>query len=571
MEKNIWQVHEPIGQVTLASKVEFHPLLVELLANRELRTNEAVRDFLQPNWEHNIYDPYLFRDMHKAVERIYESIGAKQKIAVFGDYDADGVTSAVILVDTLKKLGADALVYLPHREREGYGLNIPALNYFKEQGAQLVITCDCGIANVAEVAHGNSLGLEIIVTDHHQPQVELPKAYAILHPGLAGEAYPCKDLSGGGVAFKLVQGLLLYEGCPLKLAEREQHEKWLLDLVAISTVADMVPLLGENRTLVYFGLTVLKKTRRLGLKQLLVTAQLQPGRLSSVSIGYQIAPRINAAGRLDHANAAYALLMSQSEAEAHELARALNLTNSERQRISEEMVVLARERLGSTAGDRHILALYEPTWQMGMVGLVAGKLAQEYHRPVVIMCDQRGNIGGSGRGVPGFDLVAALSVCAKNLLNYGGHKQAAGFSLSRDSLVSFTEALEAEATKQLVGVDLRPIVNVDMELKLSELTLGLAESLLQMEPHGQGNPRPRFISYGLKVQDLQPVGASGQHLKLILSEPDRAHKFILFRQADLGLVWKIGSKVDVVYELGVNEWNGNQELELKIVDARIAV
>lgn len=569
MTTKLWQVAEPVSPEVLGSFPEIDPVLLQLLWNRGLTTQAAIDEFLNPDWSQDVHDPYLFRDMQKSVERVYEAIGAKQKIAVFGDYDADGVSAAVILSDTLKKLGAEVEVYLPHREREGYGLNDGAVRYLAEKGTKLLITCDCGIANVAPVAAANAAGFDVIITDHHQQQEELPPAYAILHPGLAGETYPWQYLSGGGVAFKLVQGLLKYDGCHLSERERESWEKWLLDLVAISTVADMVKLQGESRTLTKYGLTVLRKTRRLGLQKLIEAAGLRFDSLDTYSIGFQIAPRINAAGRMDHANAAYALLVSHEAGEAGELARALNLTNTERQKLTDEMFLASKQQVGELAAGQYFVHSFDPSWQLGMVGLVAGKLVQEYGRPALVMCQQGDKVAGSGRsGVGGFDLAAALTECGELLTSYGGHKEAAGFSLPKDKLEDFLRAFGAIAARELSRADLVPRVTIDAVLPLSRVDWALQEHAAALEPTGQANPAARFVSLSLSVVDLVPVGAQGQHLKLVLEGDGVARKFILFRQGDTGTTLKVGDIVDVAYEVGVNEWNGNRELELKVVDIR---
>lgn len=569
MTSKTWRVAEPVSQEVQESFPEIDPILLQLLWNRGLQTQEAIDEFLNPDWKQGVYDPYLFRDMQRAVERIYESIGANQKIAVFGDYDADGVTAAAILSETLKRLGADTEVYLPHREREGYGLNEGAIKYLAEKGAKLLITCDCGIANVAQVAAANVAGFDVIITDHHQPQDELPKAFAILHPGLEGETYPWKYLSGGGVAFKLMQGLLRYDGCHLAEREREAHEKWLLDLVAISTVADMVKLQGESRTLVKYGLTVLQKTRRLGLRKLIEAAGLRLDTLDTYSISFQIAPRINAAGRMDHANAAYALLTAGDETQAGELARALNLTNAERQRVTDEMFVASKAQIGELIANQYFVHSFEPSWQLGMVGLVAGKLVQEYGRPALVMCQQGDRIAGSGRaGVGGFDLAGALSACRKHLTSWGGHREAAGFSLPRVSFEAFLVDFTAEVERQLRGVDLAPVVNVDMVLPFETADWSLVERVKKLEPTGQGNMPPRFASLGLRIGELTPVGAQGQHLKIVLEGGGATRKLILFRQGEVGNELTVGNIVDVVYQVGVNEWNGNRELELKVIDIK---
>ncbi|KKS84002.1 MAG: Single-stranded-DNA-specific exonuclease RecJ [Parcubacteria group bacterium GW2011_GWD2_43_10] len=569
MKDKLWQLAEPISADILGQFPELDPVLLQLLWNRGLKDQAAIDEFLNPDWLADVHDPFLFKDMKRAVERIYEAIGGNQTIGVFGDYDADGVTAAVIITSTLKKLGAKVEVYLPHREREGYGLNEEAIRYLKERSVSLLITCDCGVANPSQVSLANSLGLTVIVTDHHQAQAELPAAFAILHPGLAGESYPFKFLSGGGVAFKLVQGLLRYEGCHLSQTEREIQEKWLLDLVAISTVADMVKLTGENRTLVKYGLTVLRKTRRLGLKKLIEVAGLNFDDLDTYAIGFQIAPRINAAGRMDHANAAYALLMSENSTEAEELARSINLTNSQRQAITDVMFKEACEQIGKINIKTFFIQAYKPEWSLGLVGLVAGKLVQQYNRPALVMCQVGDKIAGSGRaGVGGFDLANALTACSEYLVSFGGHKEAAGFSLSINQLENFLSKFAKLAKAHLSGQDLTAKLAVDAVFTLDKIDWHIAEQVELLEPFGQGNPGARFASYGVLIANTQPVGSAGQHLRLELSFESSHQRFIWFNSAESSKQFSIGDKVDVVYEVGVNEWNNTRQLELKVVDIK---
>jgi len=569
VKDKLWQLAEPISADILGQFPELDPVLLQLLWNRGLKDQAAIDEFLNPDWLADVHDPFLFKDMKRAVERIYEAIGGNQTIGVFGDYDADGVTAAVIITSTLKKLGAKVEVYLPHREREGYGLNEEAIRYLKDRGVSLLITCDCGVANPSQVSLANSLGLTVIVTDHHQAQAELPAAFAILHPGLAGESYPFKFLSGGGVAFKLVQGLLRYEGCHLSQTEREIQEKWLLDLVAISTVADMVKLTGENRTLVKYGLTVLRKTRRLGLKKLIEVAGLNFDDLDTYAIGFQIAPRINAAGRMDHANAAYALLMSENSTEAEELARSINLTNSQRQAITDVMFKEACEQIGKINIKTFFIQAYKPEWSLGLVGLVAGKLVQQYNRPALVMCQVGDKIAGSGRaGVGGFDLANALTACSEYLVSFGGHKEAAGFSLSINQLENFLSKFAKLAKAHLSGQDLTAKLAVDAVFTLDKIDWHIAEQVELLEPFGQGNPGARFASYGVLIANTQPVGSAGQHLRLELSFESSHQRFIWFNSAESSKQFSIGDKVDVVYEVGVNEWNNTRQLELKVVDIK---
>lgn len=571
MTEKQWLVAETISSEFTSKFPQLDGLLLQLLWNRNLRDENSIIEFLQPDWGGGIHDPFLFRDMPKAVESIYDAIGQKRKIGIFGDYDADGVCASVILVTTLNKLGAQTEIYLPHREREGYGLNEEAIRYLKEKGVSLLITCDCGVANVAQVKYANSLGLSVIVTDHHQPQKELPPASCILHPSLDGETYPFKLLSGGGVAFKLVQGLLKYDGCPLPDKEKEAHEKWLTDLVAISTIADMVKLVGENRTLVKYGLQVLRKTKRLGLKKLLEAAGVIPEKIDAYTVSWQIAPRINAAGRMDHANTAFTLLMSHNEAEADNLARAVNLTNTERQRLTEEMITQAKEQIGKIGKGDYFIHAFSAEWPLGLVGLVAGKLVQEYNRPALVMCQAGDKISGSGRsGVGDFNLASALAESHDYLISYGGHKEAAGFSMASSELEKFLKQFNKIAKRELVDKELAPSLMVDCEINFAQIDWPLIEQVNLLEPFGQANPTPRFLSRGARVVGLQPVGSNSQHLRLELEAKGNSRRFIWFKVTEEGMRIAPGDIVDLVYEVGVNEWNNERRLELKVVDLKIA-
>lgn len=570
MTEKLWQVAETINSEVVGKFPELDPILLQLLWNRDLRDQTLIDEFLHPDWSQDVHDPFLFKDMKRAVEFIYETIGQKQTIGIFGDYDADGVCASVILAATLKKLGAEVEIYLPHREREGYGLNEEAIRYLKEKGAALLITCDCGVANVKQVDYANSLGLAVIVTDHHQPQANLPAAKCILHPGLEGETYPFKLLSGGGVAFKLVQGLLKYEGCPLPDKEKEAHEKWLTDLVAISTIADMVKLVGENRTLVKYGLQVLAKSKRLGLKKLLEVAGITADKIDSYTVSWQIAPRINAAGRMDHANTAFTLLMSSDETEADNLARAINLTNTERQRLTEDMIMQAKDQIGELKKQDFFIHAFKAEWSLGLVGLVAGKLVQEYNRPALVMCQTGDKIAGSGRaGIGDFNLASALAECQEYLISFGGHKEAAGFAMMSTKFEKFLEQFSKIAKRDLGNKDLTPSLNIDAVISFERVNWQLVEQIKMLEPLGQANPRPRFLSQGARVLSLQTVGTNNQHLRLDLEAHGYNQRFIWFRATDQGLGLVPGDKVDVVYEVGVNEWNNERRLELKVVDLKI--
>lgn len=565
-----WHVAETISNEVIGSFLEIDPVLLQLLWNRNLKDQSSIDEFISPDWSLNVHDPYLFKDMTKAVERIYETIGSKEVIGVFGDYDADGVCASVILVSTLKKLGAKVEIYLPHREKEGYGLNLEAIRYFKERGVSLLITCDCGIANVTQIEYANELSINVIITDHHQAQAVLPASFAILHPSIENETYPFKLLSGGGVAFKLVQGLLRYSGCHLNETDREAHEKWLTDLVAVSTIADMVKLIGENRTLVTYGLKTLKKTRNLGLSKLIDVSGIIKDRMDSYSVSWQIAPRINAAGRMDHANSAYSLLITENSVEADELARSINLTNTERQRVTDEMMTDALAQIGDISKNTYLIHAFNANWSLGLVGLVAGKLVQKYNRPALVMCQMGDKIFGSGRsGVGNFDLAQSLAKCADLLLSFGGHKEAAGFSLNKDQLETFLDEFTKLTKKDLHNKDLTPVLYIDKVLDFNDISWQVADQVQVLEPFGQGNPKPHFASFNAVITAVQPVGTLGQHLRLELEQNDTRHKFIWFKTSDEGLGLNVGDIIDVVYDIGINEWNGYKSLELKIIDVLI--
>ncbi|MBU1039217.1 single-stranded-DNA-specific exonuclease RecJ [Patescibacteria group bacterium] len=568
LEKN-WVVAEPVQEEIIARFPKIGKLLLQLLWNRGIKQAEQIEEYLKPDWFKNVLDPYLFKHMTKAVKRIYEAIGNKEVIAVYGDYDADGVCAATILLDTLNKLGAQTEYYIPHREKEGYGLKKEAINYLQTKKVSLIITCDCGIANLTEVAFANSQGINVIITDHHQAQDALPEAYAILHAGLAEEKYPFKKLSGGGTAFKLVQGLLRYDGCPMPAKAGEAWEKWLLDLVAISTIADMVPVQGENRVLVNYGLTVLKKTQRLGLQKLMQVANINVDKISAQTVSFQIAPRLNAAGRLDHANTALALLMANNEQEATELAKSISLTNSRRQKITEEMFEAAKKQIGELAVDKYLVQAYQADWQLGMVGLVAGKLVQYYNRPALVLCDNNGQIMGSGRsGIGDFDLAATFTDLKEYLTNYGGHKEAAGLSLPKANLEIFLQAMDKAAALKLNKQNLSAELKIDAELKLAEINWDLLQTVSKVEPVGQTNPGVLLVSRGLRLEEINPVGSDGQHIRLIISQAGTSQKFIFFNGATKVINLTKGAIIDVVYQVGINEWNGNQELQLKIIDIK---
>lgn len=540
----------------------YSEFLLQLFWNRKIRSREEAENFLNPDYN-KIHDPFLFPDMKKACARIFQAAEKKETVFIFADYDADGVPGAVILHTVLKACEITPKIYIPHREKEGYGLNMAAIDYMKAQGAALFITCDLGISNNKEISYAKSLGLDVILTDHHTLPPELTQdGYAIIHPQVGD--YPFKGLSGGGVAFKLAQGLLAgKEG-------KEKVEKWLLDLVAISTVADIMSLTGENRILVNFGLKVLNKTRRLGLKKLIEAAGLELGGLDAHDIGFQIAPRINAAGRMDHANAAFELLISEDEAEAERLAENLNKTNSERQRQTDKIVDQAKFQIVETGKEKdYCLFAFNAGWPVGLLGLAAGKISDIFNRPVILMTEIEGKIKGSARSTEGgFNIMTALQRLNNLLGAFGGHAEAAGMTLAaKENLEIFEEKMIELAKAELQDKELVHYLNIDGEMPIDGVNLKLCEELQKFAPFGRENPEPLFLSQNLTVRGTQIVGNGTKHLRLMVSgENGIQYKMMGFCMAHWCEALKFGDKINAVYELGVNEWNGRREPQLKIKD-----
>lgn len=569
-----WQIAPPISAEFINQFPEIPPLVLQLMHNRGLLTQKAIDEFLNPDYGQDIFDPFLFKDMAKAVAEIFSTIEKKEKIVVYGDYDADGVCGLVILTETLSALGGQVEVYIPHREKEGYGLNLAAVQELAKAGNKLIITTDCGVTNLKETALANELGLRVIITDHHQPAPELPPALALINPKVVGEEYPFTELAGVGVAYKLVQALVEEDKKNSPVGGKKLlagFEKWLLDLVAIGTIADISPLLGENRTIVKYGLVVLNKTRRLGLKILIEEAGLE-GEINTQNIAFQLAPRFNAAGRLNHANVVYKMLTTASSKEARSLAEELNRTNQERQRLTDQIITEIRNAWGEIDAKEKVLFAIGDSWPVGVVGLVAGKLCDEFYRPVLVMTRLSGQITGSGRSIAEFNITDALAKANGLLSRFGGHSQACGFTIEKEeSLEKFKAKLIKVAEKELKGKDLSPRLEVDAAVPLKEINWDIFEQLAKFEPFGEDNKQPRFLALGEEVFNFQPVGNDGKHLRIFLKgDIGKIYKTIGFCFGNWCQKLKVGDKIDIVFEVDVNEWNGNRELQFKIVDLRLA-
>src|SRR3989344_5224184 len=561
-----WNVAKPSKKSHRDAFPEIDPIAVQLLYNRGITEQKDIDDFFNPNYGTDLHDPFLFVNMEKAAELILLGIRDGKKIVVYGDYDADGVSATATMVGGLRALGAHPEVYIPFRETEGYGLNADAVQDMIENGTQLVITVDCGISNYAEVEQLISAGVVVVVTDHHQQPLKLPNASAIVNPNTDREAYPFKSLSGSGVAFKVVQALAARDQLYGMEKLEDGWEKWLLDLVAIGTIADLMPLLGENRTLVSYGLIVLGKTKRLGLRKLIEKAGNGVGEITEKTVGFTIAPRLNAAGRLEHASTAYQLLVTDNQAEAEVLAESINQTNQQRQQLTEQNTREARQQIANQK-DEGLLVAIGDGWPTGILGLVAGRLADKCNKPTLVISHFAGELIGSGRSVEPFNITKALQQCDQFLLRYGGHAQAAGFTLKNDSqLAPFIQKLRtltiAAKTNQLAKS-----IQLDAELTIADITWDFFDLLEKFRPYGQGNPRPAFALYGVIIVQASAVGQEQKHLRLKLTDNQaQTLSGIAFGFGSLASKLKPGTVVDIATTIDCNEWNGNRELQLNIID-----
>lgn len=583
--KTNWVVKPTIDKKLFEAFPEHSPLILQLLYNRGLTTQETIDEFFSPDYKNDVHDPYLLKGIKTAVERIFYAIKKKEKILVYGDYDADGVTSSVLVIKTLKFLGAkDVAIYIPDRAKEGYGINKEAIGQIKKMNVSLIITVDCGVASWKEVDLANSLGIDVIITDHHWVPEKLPKALAIINPKQKGDNYPYKNLAGVGVAFKLSQALLSSQNKEQNYNDNKTNisfEKWLLDLVAIGTVADSVPLLGENRTLLNYGLIVLGKTKNIGLAELIrkiksnksaSSAKEQTFIIDSDTIGYQISPRINAAGRMDHANTSFELLITESADEAQGLVTSLEILNTQRQSLTEKIIKQIRERIGKTPKEK-IIFEGDSAWPIGILGLIAGKLADEYSRPVFIYNKGENFSGGSCRSIPSFSIIEALSQCQSLLSEFGGHKGAAGFRTDNKNLEKLKEKIEKIAALEIKNEELVPSISIDAEVTIKNIDWPFFEKVEKIAPYGEANPEPVFLIRHMNVIEMRTVGNGEKHLKLYLeSALEKGIKFhaIGFNFGEWSNKLKPGSLIDIVFTLTANRWNGHCNLEFKIVDLKIA-
>jgi len=508
-------------------------------------------------------DPFLLPGVQPAVERLAQAVAQGETVAVFGDFDVDGITAAALLTEVLRELGATALPYIPDRFREGYGLNASAIAELAGRGAGLLVAADCGTSSVAEVAEANRLGMDVVVLDHHAIPPNLPASLALVNPKLGNERGPHADLASVGVAYQTVAALYRVLGRPW------QGERFL-DLVAIGTVGDLVPLLGENRHLVKLGLAALRKTERPGLRALMATANLRPEAVDVEAIAYGLAPRLNAAGRLAHAETSLHLLLTTNDAEAEELAGRLNALNQERQRQTEQALALAAELLAADdpEGSLPLIFIAHPEIPQGIAGLVASRLVDDCYRPAVVCQTGDGESRASCRSIPEFDIVDSLRRQETLLVRFGGHRLAAGFTVASENLRALKQALLEQAAEALAGMELYPVLDIDAEVPLARLRGEEIRWLHRFAPHGQGNPEPTFLSRGVLAVEARPIGTDGRHLRLKLKDADARSGPVTWPAVgfDLGeAAPEPDQRVDVVYSLAVDRRRGDA-LELRVKD-----
>jgi len=537
-----------------------------LLALRGIETEEDRKKFLTPNYDTDLADPFLFADMSRAVERVGKAREKKEKIGIFGDYDADGITSSVILRRTLERLGLAVVPYIPDKITEGHGLHPNALDAFAREGVKLVFTVDCGMMNHVEIADAVSRGMEVIVIDHHHVPKELPSALAIINPKLPDSTYPFHELCGAGTAFTVARALYR-----TFLPEKQDELKWLLDIAAIGTVADCMPLVGENRVMVKYGLIVLSKTRSVGLREMFSVGKIsidEDHLPNAHTIAFQIGPRINAASRMAHARTAHDLLMTEKTDEARLLALDLESQNQSRQKVSEALAGEVRTVAEQLYRDKKLIFAVGEHYPLGVAGLVAGKIAHEFGKPTAVFHKDETESTGSFRSIPALNMIEAIGECSELLLKFGGHAQAAGASILNKNLEAFYEKLEGIVNRKLAETDMRLLLDIDLELSSHSITPDFALRLKKLEPFGIGNPDPTFLIRDVIVEESRLVGNGEKHLKISFKTEKGIFGAIGF---GMGEVWgnlQKGERVDVVFHLEENRWNGSTRLEWKVLDIR---
>jgi len=560
-----WVIYPPIHIDITQQLQEYPPILRQLLYNRDINTAEKARMYLGAVFLSG-YSPEMMKGIPDATDRISSAIDKGETIAIYGDYDVDGVTATALLTLVLRQLGARVQGYIPNRFDEGYGLNNEALDSLKADNVKLVITVDCGIRSLDEAEHARKIGLDLIISDHHLPTAEIPIALAVIDPKQPADDYPDKNLVGVGLAFKLVQAVLkrIY-GLSVKNKETSDLDQFL-DLVALGTIADMAPLVGENRLLVRKGLQYLRWPTRQGIMSLIGVSQLQPETISSESVSFVLAPRLNAAGRLDSALAALELFLTEDVTKTSFLAQLLDNQNRERQQVTKEVLLHAEQLAFANNPDQLLLFAAHESYNPGVIGLAASRLTEKYYRPAIVA--QRGEeyTRGSCRSITEFNITEALDQCADLLIRHGGHATAAGFTVKNAQLTELIERMQSIAQDELIDRDIRPTYRADMEISLSDLKPDILKEIEYLQPTGPQNPPASFVSRNLKVLRSRALGNEGAHLKMTVTDGRITYEAIAFRQG----YWSsnLPPRIDILYAFEKNVYNGKESLQLNVRDLK---
>ncbi|MBI2448600.1 single-stranded-DNA-specific exonuclease RecJ [Candidatus Microgenomates bacterium] len=563
MNNTIWKITDKISAKAQKALADYDEVTRQLLFSRGIITKKEAEDFFHPNYE-DLPDPYSMKDMEKAVKRIIRAIEKKERIVIYGDYDVDGITSTALLYQGLLRLGADVKFYIPHRVKEGYGMNVASIDFLAEEGTRLIITVDNGISAHEEIEQAKKLGMDIVITDHHEITKDVPEAYAILNPKQKNDAYPFKDLCGVGVAFKLISALVI------KTKKKDfspDQLKWYLDLVALGTISDVMPLVGENRALVHFGLIVLTQTKNIGLKALAKIGGIDLKKSSPYTIGFQIGPRLNAAGRMAHAETALSLILADDIPTAEMLALRLERLNSERQKTVKESL----ENLKASFVEKKMtkaLVVGHKDWSAGIIGLIAGRMSEEFSRPVFCLSLDGDVFKGSVRSSINFSVIEALSATKECYIGYGGHFAAGGFSILPENFDIFQSKIISYAENILQDEDMAKILMIDMEIDGGEIGEELFTKIQKFAPFGQGNREPVFASQ-FKIKEAKAVGEDGKHLKLALSSDSKNIYGIAFGLGDLASRLPFGTDVKIAYNISENIWGERRRIEMKVKDIKI--
>ena len=534
----------------------------QLLLNRGISRLEEAEAFLSPDLS-RLHDPFLFKEMSLAVERLQRAIKDGERVLIYGDYDVDGVTAISLMIRVLAKyLPGKLLYYIPKRLEEGYGLHLSSIDKAIAKGVDLIITVDCGISAVAEAEYLKSQKIDLIITDHHEPQAAIPEAYAIIDPKVPGSGYPFPQLAGVGVAFKLLQGLATV------IPELNARIFRNLDLIAFGTIADIVPLLDENRILVKHGLEQFRQTENIGLQALLQVTALKEREINCGHIGYMLAPRINAAGRMGNPSIGVKLFLTNDPLQAFELGKELERENLNRQEIENRVLqeALAQIQADPQLADEYALVLYGEQWHLGVIGIVASKLVELYNRPVILVGFEGNEGRGSGRSIAGFNLFSALEECSDFLVRFGGHEFAAGLTITREKFLEFREAFYALARNKLTSADLQPFLKIEGLIELSHTNLELAREISRLAPCGTCNPTPVLGCTAVSLVDYRSVGENGKHLKLRVSDQSVVRDAIGFNLGAVSQELASTKEVDLAFSVEENNWNGSTQVQLNLKD-----